>query len=80
MVKPQLASRKRSSDGFSIVTNVFGGTLLVSETLAPITELAPTTCRHPGRLRWHRSRRLFQSSGCPFGAADLIPPSSSGGS
>ena len=33
------ASRKRS-DGFSIVTIVFGGTLLVTETPAPITACA----------------------------------------
>jgi hypothetical protein len=35
------ASRNRR-DGFSIVTTVFGGTLFVKETLAPITEFAPT--------------------------------------
>jgi hypothetical protein len=35
------ASRNRS-EGFSIVTTVFGGTLFVNDTLAPITEFAPT--------------------------------------
>ena len=39
-------SRNRS-DGFSTVTIVFGGTLLVSETLAPIAEFAPITVSPP---------------------------------
>lgn len=42
----QEASRN-FSDGFSMVTTVLGGQLRVKETLAPMTELAPTVVSPP---------------------------------
>ena len=46
LTSAQDASRNRSV-GFSMVTTVLGGTLLLSETLAPMTELRPMIVSPP---------------------------------